>query len=172
MDFKGTFSDLELDRVHDEAVLRMDGGWRLANIHAVNTESGIDVYYTYVKDGVFENLAVRGLTPDMPVPSVTDVYFSAFVFENETRELFGVDLHDIALDFGGTLYGTVETEPMTFISPEQKEAKEKAKKAALAKAARERKAAAQAAKAEQESASDGAKAVPDAASDETEAGER
>lgn len=172
MDFKGTFSDLAPDRVHDEAVLRMDGGWRLANVHGVNAESGVDVYYTYVKDGVFENLVVRGIDPDTPVPSVTDVYFSAFVFENETRELFGVDVHDIALDFGGTLYGTAETEPMTFISPEQKEAKEKAKKAALAKAARERKAAAEAAKAARESESGEAEGTRTDVSDETKAGER
>ena len=44
-------------------------------------------------------------------------------------------------DFDGSFYALAETEPMTFISPEQKAAKDKARKAAALKAERERKAA-------------------------------
>ncbi len=72
------------------------------------------------------------------MPSVTDRFLEAFVFENETHDLFGVDAQGIAIDFGGNFYALAQKEPMTIISPEQKAAREKAKKVAAAKALRRR----------------------------------
>lgn len=59
-----------------------------------------------------------------------------------------MSISDIAIDFGGNFYALSQKEPMTIISPEQKAAREKAKKLAAAKAAKERQAAAAAAQAE------------------------
>ena len=64
------------------------------------------------------------------------------MFENEIHDLFGVNVRDIAIDFGGNFYVTAQPSPMTIISPAQKAAREKAKKAAAAKAERARQAAA------------------------------
>ncbi len=81
------------------------------------------------------------------MPSITDRFLAAFVFENETHDLFGVDVQGIAIDFGGNFYALAQKEPMTIISPEQKAAREKAKKVAAAKAAKEKAAKAAAANA-------------------------
>ena len=81
------------------------------------------------------------------MPSITDRFLEAFVFENETHDLFGVDVQGIAIDFGGNFYALAQKEPMTIISPEQKAAREKAKKVAAAKAAKEKAAKAAAANA-------------------------
>ena len=56
----------------------------------------------------------------------------------EVHGLFGINVKGIAIDFGGNFYALAQKEPMTIISPEQKAAREKARKVAEAKAAKER----------------------------------
>ena len=133
MKLETEFIKISLADLHREAAIRKTEGWRFIQTHAVNADSGIDLYYSFMKDGRIENLKVEGVTKNQQVPSITDMFLAAFVFENEARELFGVDMGDIAIDFAGALYAPAETEPMTFISPEQKAAKEKARKALAAK---------------------------------------
>lgn len=117
-------------------------GHRFVQLLAVNTEAGIDVQYTFMKDGVLEVFTIKSVTPEIPIPSITDRFIAAFVFENEIHDLFGVNVRDIAIDFGGNFYVMAQPTPMTIISPAQKAAREKAKKAAAAKAERARQAAA------------------------------
>lgn len=133
------FKPLALEDLHLEAARLKAEGWRFVQTHAVNGDAGIDLYYTFMKDGHALNLRIEGVTKDQPVPSITDLFLAAFVFENEARELFGVDMRDIAIDFHGTMYAPAESEPMTIITPEQKAAREKARKVAEAKAAKEAK---------------------------------
>ncbi len=116
-------------------------GWRLVQIMCVNTEDGIDMIYSFIKNGLLSNHEIKGVQKGTTVPSISDVFLEAFFFENEAHALFGVDISNIAIDFGDSFYDLAQKEPMTIISPEQKEAREKAKKVAAAKAAREKKAA-------------------------------
>ena len=124
------FKPLALDQLRREAAVLKADGWRFIQTHAVYTENGIDLYYSFMKDGYALNYWIQGVQKGTPVPSITDLFLAAFVFENEARELFGVDMRDIALDFGGAMYAPAINEPMTIISPEQKAAREKARKAA------------------------------------------
>ena len=66
-------------------------GHRFVQVLAVNTEAGIDVQYTFMKDGVLEVFTIKGVTPEIPIPSITDRFIAAFVFENEIHDLFGVN---------------------------------------------------------------------------------
>ena len=134
------FLPLQLDQLHREAAILKTEGWRFIQTHAVNTDDGIDLYYSFMKDGCIANYRIAGVKSNQPVPSITDLFLAAFVFENEARELFGVDMRDIAIDFAGAMYAPAESAPMTFIAPEQKEAREKAAKIAAAKAAKAKKA--------------------------------
>ncbi len=97
--------------------------------------------YTFMKDGVLEVFTIKGVQKGMPIPSITDNFIAAFVFENEIHDLFGVEVRNIAIDFKGNFYAVAQREPMTIISPAQKAARDKAKKAAAAKAERARQAA-------------------------------
>ncbi|MBQ9042471.1 MAG: NADH-quinone oxidoreductase subunit C [Eggerthellaceae bacterium] len=137
MAFQQEFIPLELDQLHREAAVLKTEGWRFIQTHAVNTDNGIDLYYSFMKDGRVVNYRVAGVQKDQAVPSITDLFLAAFVFENEARELFGVDMRDIAIDFAGALYAPAQAEPMTIITPEQKAAREKARKAAEAKASKD-----------------------------------
>lgn len=116
-------------------------GWRFVQLLAVNTDDGIDLIYSFMKDSLLVNYEIKGVQKGAVVPSITDQFLAAFVFENETHDLFGVDIKGIAIDFGGNFYAVSQKEPMTIISPEQKAAREKAAKIAAAKAAKEKAAA-------------------------------
>ncbi len=108
---------------------------------AVAVEDGVNLVYSFMKDGVLVNHEIASVKPEDHVPSITDTFLAAFVFENEAHDLFGVQIDNIAIDFGGHFYAVSQTSPMTVISPAQKEAREKARKLAAAKAAKETKAA-------------------------------
>ena len=124
------FVPLELEHLRREAAIMKHDGWRFIQTHAVYTDDGVDLYYSFMKDGHIVNYWIKGVQKGTPVPSITDIFLAAFVFENEARELFGVDMRDIAIDFAGAMYAPAVNEPMTIISPEQKAAKDKALKAA------------------------------------------
>ena len=133
---------LEVSEIKQCAAAMKEQGWRYVQMLCVNTDNGIDVLYTYNRDDVLRTYAVRGVQKDEAIPSVTDLFLAAFVFENEAHDLFGVNIEGIAIDFKGKLYALSQREPMTFISPAQKAAREKAAKLAAAKAAKAKKAAA------------------------------
>ncbi|MEE0706811.1 MAG: NADH-quinone oxidoreductase subunit C [Adlercreutzia sp.] len=133
--FSQDFKDLAFEDIHASAAERQAAGWRYVQILAVNTENGVDLVYSYMLDGVLDNLVVRGVTAEQVVPSITDVYLEAFVCENEIHDLYGLNIAGIAIDFGGNFYQLAEKAPMTVISPAQLAAREKAKKAAEAPAA-------------------------------------
>lgn len=130
------FNPLRLEDLTQCVEQRKSEGYRCVQMLCTNTDEGIDMQYTFMKNDTLENYTIRGVTKDMSVPSITNQYLSAFVFENEAHDLFGVNIVGNLLDFGGNFYAIAEKEPMTFISPEQKAAKEKAAKIAAAKAAK------------------------------------
>lgn len=135
--FSQVFNEVPLAEVHDLAARRAEEGWRYVQILAVNTEEGIDLVYSYMKDGLLENDTVAAVGADDAVPSITDLFLEAFVCENEIHDLYGVAIENIAIDFGGMFYQLAEKAPMTVVSPEQLAAREKARKIAAAKAAKE-----------------------------------
>ncbi len=133
---------IALDGIKEMASQRKEEGWRFVQLLAVNTEDGIELIYSFMKDGLLQDNKVEHIRKGDIVPSISDKFLAAFVFENEVHDLFGVDIKDIAIDFGGNFYSLTQSEPMTVISPEQKAAREKARAAAAAKAERAKKAAA------------------------------
>ena len=141
MNFSQTFESLSLDSLHNFALSRKEDGWRYVQTLAVNKDDGVDLVYSFMKDGNLVNSVISDVPRDAEVPSITDVYLAAFVFENEIHDLFGTNITNIAIDFKGNFYRVSTEYPMTIISPEQLAAREKAAKVAAAKAAKERAAA-------------------------------
>lgn len=105
-----------------------------------DSQDNIDLLYTFY-DETMENALnlVVPLTPGDKVPSIQEMYFAAFSYENETHDLYGVRFINMKLDFGGHFFNLAAESPMTIISPEQRAAREKAAKL---KAAQEAKAVA------------------------------
>ncbi len=142
MAIPATYTEVSIEGLPALAERMQNEGARFVQVLAVNTEAGIDVQYTFMLNGCLNNFTIKGVRKEMPIPSITNRFIAAFVFENEIHDLFGLDIRNIAIDFKGHFYATAVKEPMTVISPEQKAAREKAAKAAAAKAARAKQAAA------------------------------
>ncbi len=110
--------ELAFDQITLLAQEKKAQGFRFANIHAVRKEGGFDLYYTYVeRQGHAQNYRVR-LKDGQKVPSISPIFISAFFFENETHDLFGVPFEGIAVDYKGTFYQVAMGSPM---NPDYKE---------------------------------------------------
>ena len=108
-----------------------------------DSEDNIGLLYTFYDETVDAALnLVVPLSQGDEVPSIQELYFAAFSYENETHDLFGVRFVNMKLDFGGHFFNVENEAPMTIISPEQKAAREKAAKVRAAAAAKAAKAAA------------------------------
>ena len=162
MGFSTDFKPMAADAIHQDAQERKRDGWRYVQMLAVNNEDSVDLVYSYMKDGLLDNVVVEGLARDGRMQSITDIYLEAFVCENEIHDLFGIPFDGLAIDFLGNFYRVSTEVPMTIISPEKLAEQEKqrklAEKKAKAEAAKAAKAAAEVtgeAPAEQKAASGG-----------------
>ncbi len=123
-------------------------GYRLVQLlPKMQEDDRITLIYTFNKLNEVINLkienVVKGLTK---VPSITSIFISAFVFENEAHDLFGVEVVGNSLDFHGHFYNFAEgiEAPMTIVTPAQIAAREKKAKLEAAKKAKAEKLAKQA----------------------------
>ncbi len=117
-------------------------GSRFVQMHCVTVDEGVfDVVYSWLEGNVMVNYKIEKLTKEEVIPSISNNFLAAFVFENEAHDLFGANIEGIAIDFKGHFYNVSMTTPMSVLSPAQKEAREKEAKIAAAKAAKAAKAA-------------------------------
>ena len=66
-------------------------------------EVNAELIYHFDKDLALSHLRMT-VAKKSPVPSISGVYFAAFLVENEIQDQFGLKFDGLALDFGGTLY--------------------------------------------------------------------
>ena len=94
-----------------------ENGWRLAIINTTSIlpvegmeHGAFDVSWSFAKDDRLEHLRSRVL-PGEEVPSISASFGAAFLYENEMRELFGVNVTGITPDLKGQLYKTSSIVP-------------------------------------------------------------
>ncbi len=81
-----------------------DEGYRFLTMTAVDLdEENIDLMYHFDKDLDPRHLRMT-VAKKNSVPSISGVYFAAFLIENEIEDQFGTQFDGLVLDFGGTLY--------------------------------------------------------------------
>jgi ech hydrogenase subunit D len=78
-------------------------GFRLVAITCAAKDS-FELTYSFDKDYKVTNLRVVLPKTDPVLPSITSAYFAAFTYENELKDLFGIDVTGLALDFKGNFY--------------------------------------------------------------------
>lgn len=85
--------------------------YRLMQAHAVSIENGYELSYTFGKD--YDWLTYRLVIDEAEeIPSITTIYESAFLYENEMAELFGVKIKMISVDYRDKLYRIDDETPM------------------------------------------------------------
>lgn len=97
------FEDIDIGDILKKVSEFKNEGYRLGQICATNIEGGIELLYSFDKDHNLYNLRMN--VPDgSKVPSITGIYWPAFVYENESHDLFGVEFTDSQLDYGGHFF--------------------------------------------------------------------
>jgi ech hydrogenase subunit D len=79
---------------------------RLAAVSCSKLGGALQIDYTFDKDYVFADLRIILPSEKPSLPSITQIYFAAFTYENELHDLFGVKFDGLALDFQGNFYRT------------------------------------------------------------------
>jgi ech hydrogenase subunit D len=83
--------------------LRMkNNGYRLVAISCTN-KNGMELSYSFDKNYDFLNLRLN-IDYDAEVESISSIYPFAFLYENEIKELFAVNITGISLDFKDNFY--------------------------------------------------------------------
>lgn len=89
-------------------------GYRFVTLSCVELdEKTVDILYHFDRD--LQLIHLRLTVPkDMPVPSISPVYFAAFLVENEIQDLFGIRFQGLAIDYDRTLYLESEVKKTPF----------------------------------------------------------
>ena len=78
-------------------------GYRFITVTCVDMGDGsFEVTYHFDKDLEMKHLRLK-VKKDDEVPSISKIYFSALLVENEMKELFGLNVTNILIDYGGHL---------------------------------------------------------------------
>lgn len=78
-------------------------GWRLVQICATTLDC-FELSYSFTLADRFEHLRVTVPLENPVVPSITDLYFGAFAYENEIHDLFGISFTGLRLDYAGNFF--------------------------------------------------------------------
>lgn len=96
-------NEISVEQLTSEAKKMFDSGYRFVTATTVdNGDETFTITYHFDKDYVLQNYRIK-VAHDAEIPSISKVYLCALLVENEIKELFGVKVKDIAIDYGGHL---------------------------------------------------------------------
>ncbi len=85
-----------------ECLVLKNEGYRLVAI-TCTYKNGAELSYSFDKD--YDLLSLRlNIEDDVEIDSISCIYPISFLYENEIKELFGVKIRNISLDFDDKLY--------------------------------------------------------------------
>lgn len=91
-----------LDDLLQQVVLKRTQGCRLVTITCSHLGDAHDILYHFDSEQRLSHLRLR-LEPGQELPSISSLYFSALIVENEIQDMFGICVKNLALDFQGRL---------------------------------------------------------------------
>ncbi len=94
--------DLLLEKVRAMSQL----GARLAQIGATRLPEALELTYSFDVEGRLASYRIQVPAAAARVPSITPIYWCAFLYENEMHDLFNLQVDGMAIDFKGELYHT------------------------------------------------------------------
>ncbi len=107
--YENSIIGIEPADLMEKAQKLKDEGYRIVQICA-NKVNGFELSYSFDKD---HNLTTLRMTipEEQEVMSISHIFFPAFLYENEMKDLFGIKITNIVLDFNGNLYKLAEKTP-------------------------------------------------------------
>lgn len=114
-----SFEESAPENIPETAVRLRNEGYRMVQICAIPATGKNDLVYSFDKDMKLLNLKTS-VPFGQSIGSITSTYWSAFVYENEIHDLFGVEFTDSQLDYKGNFFRVSKETPWK--GPEAKEA--------------------------------------------------
>lgn len=105
-----TLETVDIETLYKIVIEKQRAGYRLAQICATAFEGYNELIYSFALDYTFENYKV--IVPiESEINTISDLFPSAMLFENEMTELFGVQIKSINPDYQNKLYRIASPTP-------------------------------------------------------------
>ena len=91
-------------------------GFRFVIATGIDTDHWFEILYHFDKDLRLTHFRLT-VSGGASVPSISSVYFAAFLVENEIQDLFGIRFKGLAVDYERTLYLAGKTVWLSHIKP-------------------------------------------------------
>ena len=99
------FIDITPDELLSNVMTLKNNKLRLSQICCAYSNEKLEVLYSFADDNTNDYINLRlTIDKDTDVASITEFYPYAFLYENEMKELFGVNIKMINLDYNNKLY--------------------------------------------------------------------
>ena len=107
--------EVEVSRLLSEVDALRSADWRLVQILCISSAEGAELSYSFGLGLAMRSLRFRAAAAEA-VPSITTLYPAAFLYENEIRDLFGVDIERIGADWEGKVYDVAGDKPFSKVT--------------------------------------------------------
>jgi ech hydrogenase subunit D len=129
---QSTFEPITVASLQDRVRELRKQGFRLVQIGATRLPEQVELTYSFDLEQRLVNLRLFLPADQANVPSISSIYWCAFLYENEIHDLFNVQVDGMAVDFHGTLYTTAVKYPFGSVkAPPAKTAPTAAPKAVI-----------------------------------------
>jgi len=109
---------IEVGALVDRVKQFRQDGYRLVQISATRLPEQVQVTYSFEREDRLANLRLHLPAAEAKLPSISGVFWCAFLYENELHDLFNIAVAGIAVDFHGKFYHTAVKFPFgTSTSP-------------------------------------------------------
>ncbi len=103
-------SKITKSELYDTMQKKYEDGYRLAQICSVAYEGYNEVTYSLAKEYTMEHYKID-LPVDEEIKSFSDIYPAATLYENEIKELWGVNVVGMAIDYKNNFYRIEQETP-------------------------------------------------------------
>jgi Ni,Fe-hydrogenase III component G len=92
--------EIEMEHLHTEVWRLKQDGYRFVTMTCTDLGDAHDILYHFDKHYALKHLRLK-LMRGVTLPSISSLFFAAVLVENETKDLFGIDVGGLAIDFKG-----------------------------------------------------------------------
>ena len=104
--------EIHVDRLLVETMKMKHDNYRLSQACCAYVNGMYELSYSFAPLDQYEFVTLRVIIEkETEVPSITEIYPYAFLYENEMKELFGVNIQMINLDYQNKLYRITKDTP-------------------------------------------------------------
>lgn len=94
--------DVTRESLLSEVAVTIPNGYRFVTITCLDEGDSHEILYHFDKNYELLNLRLR-LPRGEKLQSISHIYFAAVLVENELKDLFGIDVEGLVIDFQGRL---------------------------------------------------------------------